>query len=437
MGRRWRSRPRRDLGSRPGPCDEASSRVSRVTIFGLPWEELELEHVERFLARAGREPLTWEAKGREIRPGQVTKHVCGFANAAEGGYLLFGVELVDDEWRASGFAFPGDDPPAWVSNIVRETLRPRPGVDVRSWDVGDGKRAAVVRIDPVAEPPCVTSGGQLYERVSGETIPVRDPGDVRALYERGQAATERAEANALRAVRAVMEGVDLRGALPEIEEDEVGEEPFKAPVLVLALAAAPVGTASDLAAKVFAPDIEERLVEAAAALPHNPLFPEYGFREGRVALVSVAQDSVSFTTTPTDAVHSWDLRVGWDGSVVGLLRVAPRRGVEATIVISDHESLLSDALFNDGIRPLAELVENTARGIGGSGRAHVVLDVVAVEFSLHHGALRQQIPGEGELRPIQRWADSDPWLGEHLLESMKRELLRACGFPEWEPIAAE
>jgi hypothetical protein len=57
---------------------------------------------------------------------------------------------------------------------------------VLSWEI-NGKRAALVRIESVAEPPCVTSGGQLYERVSGETIPVKDPADVRALYERGRA----------------------------------------------------------------------------------------------------------------------------------------------------------------------------------------------------------------------------------------------------------
>ena len=156
-----------------------------MTIFGVPWKELELEDVQQFLTTAGREPLTWEAKGTELRSEQVTKYVGGFANAAEGGYLLLGFELVDGQWRATGCDFPGDDPPVWVSNIVRTTLRPRPRIDVLSWEI-DGKRAVVVRVDPVAEPPCVTTGGQLYQRVSGETIPVGDLTDVRALYEPGR-----------------------------------------------------------------------------------------------------------------------------------------------------------------------------------------------------------------------------------------------------------
>jgi predicted HTH transcriptional regulator len=151
-----------------------------VTIFGVPWQKLGLEHVGRFLEGAGREALTWEAKGTELRADQVTKHVGGFANAADGGYLLLGFEPVDDEWRTSGLDFPGGDPPVWISNVVRTTLRPRPRIDVRDWDVS-GRRAAVVRVDPVADPPCVTSGGQVFERVSGATVLVADPTELGRL----------------------------------------------------------------------------------------------------------------------------------------------------------------------------------------------------------------------------------------------------------------
>lgn len=265
----------------------------------------------------------------------------------------------------------------WISNVVRMTLRPRPQIEVRSWDVGGGRRAAVVRVDPVAEPPCVTTGGQLYERVSGETIPVRDSADVRALYERGRAATERAEANALRALDAAVVGA-LAG---------------EGPVLILALAVAPVGTARDIAAQVFAPDSEERLLEAAAGLPHSPLFPEYGHPQDRVPVVRVTQDAVSFETTP-EHVHSWRLRVAWDGSVVGLLRVKPRRQVDGEVLIPDEESILADALFNDGLRPVALVVEEAARRVGGFGRAHIVVRLIAWRFALRHGALLRRIPDQ-------------------------------------------
>ena len=81
-----------------------------MTIFGIPWEELQLEHVLAFLNAAGREPLTWEAKGGEVRPEHVTKNVGGFANTVNGGYLLLGFESSGGAWTATGFKCPGDDP---------------------------------------------------------------------------------------------------------------------------------------------------------------------------------------------------------------------------------------------------------------------------------------------------------------------------------------
>lgn len=116
-----------------------------MTIFGVDWDDLQLEHVEAFLASAGGEPLTWEAKGTELRAEQVTKHTCGFANAIEGGYLLLGFQRDGGAWKATGCAFPGGDPPVWVSNVVRNTLRPRPRVDVRGWPTKGKKRAAAAK----------------------------------------------------------------------------------------------------------------------------------------------------------------------------------------------------------------------------------------------------------------------------------------------------
>jgi hypothetical protein len=52
-----------------------------------------LEHVDSFLADAGGEGLTWEAKGTDLpHTNSVAKHVCGFANALDGGFLLIGFE---------------------------------------------------------------------------------------------------------------------------------------------------------------------------------------------------------------------------------------------------------------------------------------------------------------------------------------------------------
>jgi hypothetical protein len=385
-----------------------------VTIFGVPLEALKLDDVEGFLATADREPLTWEAKGAELRADQVTKYVAGFANAEAGGYLLLGFELVEGSWKPTGLVFPGDDPPVWVGNVVRNSMRPRPQIDVASWGVGKGKRAAVVKVDPVAEPPCVTSSGQLYERVSGETITVADPADLRALYERGRTAAERAEANALRALESV--AAATASSLSD-------------PTLIVVLSVGPTGTASDIASEVFTVDAVARIRALVDSLPREPHFPEAGLQMERVTDTQPRQDAVIAETTP-DLIQMWRLRVGWDGSVAGVLRAAP--GPDG----GSSQYILSEQLFDEIVRPLAAVVEDTARGVGGHGRAHVAFRPIAWQFGIRYGnpfPATRGIPFIDELRPIQRWADDDRWLDDGLIESMRRELLRACGFGAWEP----
>jgi len=91
-------------------------------------------------------------------------------------------------------------------------------------------------------------------------------------------------------------------------------------------------------------------------------------------------------------------------------------------------------MFAQAIRPMAGAVVAAARALGGHGRAHVVLHANARQVSLHApaGGYGRQIPGPSTLLPIQRWAH-DVSMDDQLLESMKRELLRACGIAAWEP----
>jgi hypothetical protein len=269
-----------------------------VTIFGVAWNDLELDHVEAFLADAGGESLTWEAKGRDLpRPASISKHVCGFANGLGDGYLFLGFEREDGAWRTTGLDFPGEDPPVWVTNIVGARLRPRPRVDVRDWPVA-GRRAAVVEVHPVGEPPCLTTDGEVFQRVAGATNPVREAAELRRLYDRGETAVAEAEAAALRAADEILatEGASFSG-----------------PTLLLSIAVAPIGTSVDIGARVFARDTEERLRLAVHGMPHEPLLFEDRDASQRAVIVQMAQDSVSVSTSP-DFIQSWQLRVAWDGS---------------------------------------------------------------------------------------------------------------------------
>lgn len=170
------------------------------SIFRRPWGSLTLDDVRSFLADAGDEGLTWEAKGTERpHPGSVQKHVSAFANSI-GGFFIVGAsrEGKTGPWRIDPVELEGDEPGPWFSKVIRNNLSPVPWYDVKEW-TQDEKRVAVVNVDPVAEPPCMTGSGDVFIRVSGESVKVVDPSVLGGLFERGRARMLGAEAEALRA----------------------------------------------------------------------------------------------------------------------------------------------------------------------------------------------------------------------------------------------
>lgn len=76
---------------------------------------------------------------------------------------------------------------AWVDQVIRDgAVKPVPWFEPRTFLERPG--AAIIAIEPVAQPPCVTSGGAVYERTSGRTVPVTDPSELARLFAGGRAA---------------------------------------------------------------------------------------------------------------------------------------------------------------------------------------------------------------------------------------------------------
>jgi hypothetical protein len=172
-----------------------------MTVFGPDWQDLTLESVEAFLADAPTEPLEWEAK-EDWNIGAIRAAVCGFANSHEGGYLLLGARKRNGEsWSLDGVATPNGDPPNDVTDVLQDRgVTPYPeGLDVRAFEVAERRHAVVVYVPPISTPPCMTYG-TVYERVSGKTIPVRDPARLASLFGRGDAARAAAVEKAERLV---------------------------------------------------------------------------------------------------------------------------------------------------------------------------------------------------------------------------------------------
>jgi Schlafen, AlbA_2 len=377
------------------------------TIFsGASWEALTLGDIEAFLADAGDEGLTWEAKGTERpHPGSIRKQVCAFANAI-GGYLLIGVRRDDGAWVADGVDFGGDEPTTWLGGIIRNGLRPVPRYDVKSWKLDDGREVAVIHVQPVSEPPCMTSSGEVFERVSGESIKVEDPTVLARLYQRGQAAEVRAETTAL----AGPERVGLH---------DPGEPPF----LIVAIALAPTGTADDISGRLFVESFGESLADQVEALP---FYRSTGRLQKVFADTVVGQDSVLASRRAPDNVERWVAATFWDGSVALLFEVMrPPEEHYSRIPVDELFDLVSRAA-----NVAAELVE----AVGGYGRAHLVVRLIARGFAL--------VDAHGDQYPmhqstIQRWTSDDGRVTDEMIESMKRELLRAVGVKAWEPASGD
>ncbi len=69
---------------------------------------------------------------------------------------------------------------------------PLPATLTKAWPLPSGRWVAVVNVRPAAIPPCITSSGEVWERLSGKSVRVTDSASLRRLFERGEAARDRA-----------------------------------------------------------------------------------------------------------------------------------------------------------------------------------------------------------------------------------------------------
>lgn len=274
---------------------------------------------------------------------------------------------------------------------------------MKAWDVG-GRHVAVVNVDEVAVPPCVTSAGQVYERLPGKTEPVTAL-RLAALFERGKARRAAAEAGAVDA------------ATDYQRRPVIFPEP---PYLCFTLALSPTGKVEDVGGRLFTQTFDETLREVFTGLPTEPLFPYPGHQDFET---SISQDARSAVASGESNRPRWFVRAAWDGSVAVSLDLNPE---------AEHAArLLADALFDDAVRPAAQAASTLVTALGGYGECHAVLNVEAHTFTLGDG---QGGYGQiGRVRPIQVWTDSEGRLSELVLARMKREVLRACRLDAYEP----
>lgn len=378
-----------------------------MTIFGVPWNELRLEHLERFLADAEPEPLLWEAKGVQANAGEVRRQVCGFANSHDGGYLIIGAEQADNgAWSLEGVVFP-DEPPVWVANVVGNGgVNPYPdGLDTRPFMTTDNRHVAVVRVAPTPTPPC-NAHGTVYERVSGRTISVREPLRLAQLFARGDQARKNAESKAHEAARWVL----LEGRNhPRYANDR--------PQFGLSLAAA--GYLPDISSRLFTARFDDGVIAAMRQLHSGPRFPD-----GPRIDSEVRQDSRQFTLVGYDDAfgQSWLVRATWSGAV-------------AVYWVQPIPAARIDILMSGPVREAWTAAQAILGLLAPQGPRYLQLAVAGGQFpgnpvSVESGVYERPptVAGRGPLPA-----------GVHtsVLDSMERELRRATGEMAHEPNDAQ
>lgn len=383
-------------------------------LFRVPWADVELDDVREFLDGAGEEPLTWEAKADDERgrlhPGSIQKAICGLANQI-GGYLIIGARWDKDAagWTLPGIASPGDEARVWLGKIIRR-LAPEPRTDVRPWTLEDGRLVAIVRVEPVAQPPCMTPDGRVFQRVSGETIPVTDPALMESLMRRGRDALGRAETFAEAGARAAVQ--TMRWAWPWEH------------ALSIAFSLAPVGRETDdIASRLFVPSFEKALEEAIWGWFENrpPTTFEWQPRQASLGLLAHFEHKAGpNNAAAADRRTVWLAQGRWDGSVVVGV------GMNAATAADTDIGLLRGLTY----RACDQLVPLCQR-LGGYGPAHLTMMIARPEALAHQeiaGVAAHFTPGETSIQRVLTLGGNT----SSDLASLNRELERAAGYISYE-----
>lgn len=360
-------------------------------LFDTSWEALSRESVERFLAGAGEEGLTWEAKGRKTpHRDSVRKAVCGFANAV-GGYLIIGAERGQEGWRLPGAEFPSDEPGTWIGSLVAAGgVSPVPVFEPKAFDANDGRHAVVVRVEPVPTPPCITASGIAYQRVSGQTLPITDQRVLADLIQKGATLRAQTEALALRAAQ------------------RLRSEPmaFHAAASVFAMALCAVGGPENKSKVLFDRPRAVAFHQLVQQDLQADAMVDYGVQS------SIHQDCLLAWTASAEVGQGTTAAAFWDGAVA--------------VVYSDVGREYLVPTFAHDVRRFWRALVCAVELFGGVGDAHL-----AIVLNRDHPALRAErttVPRTD----IRRWTEAREPTAEEL-DSVVRELERGFGRASWEP----
>ncbi len=159
-----------------------------ININGKDWNKLRLKDIEKFLSNIeDDETFFIEFKEENIRNAQLTKELSAFANSY-GGYFLLGV---DDSKNIIGCTNKWTE--LKINTIVCNGISPMPQIDIKKFNLNNGKKLYVIKVEEGLNPPYVTNDGHIYHRVSSSSDRIKDSNTLNNLYQKSKDNIKRIE----------------------------------------------------------------------------------------------------------------------------------------------------------------------------------------------------------------------------------------------------
>lgn len=159
-----------------------------ININGKDWNKLRLKDIEKFLSNIeDDETFFIEFKEENIRNAQLTKELSAFANSY-GGYFLLGV---DDSKNIIGCTNKWTE--LKINTIVCNGISPMPQIDIKKFNLNNGKKLYVIKVEEGLNPPYVTNDGHIYHRVSSSSDRIKDSNTLNNLYQKSKDNLKRIE----------------------------------------------------------------------------------------------------------------------------------------------------------------------------------------------------------------------------------------------------
>lgn len=145
-----------------------------ININNKRWDKLRSTDIEKLLMGDVDENFFFEFKADDETPAKLIKEISALSNTY-GGYILLGV---NDDKTIGGCQ-------KWteqrIHTAIHDSMTPIPNFDVKKFKIHH-KTVLVIKIEEGSIPPYITNKGEIYERVSSGSFPIKDSSKLTQLY---------------------------------------------------------------------------------------------------------------------------------------------------------------------------------------------------------------------------------------------------------------